>query len=113
MTSIRPLVTACRGCCCGTAKKHPDVDHDALLDRLTTGVGAGARVRTSECLGPCAESNVVVVTPAPAARLRGARTVWLRRVLDAAATDAVVEWVRAGGPGTPPPPGMVFPRPQL
>jgi (2Fe-2S) ferredoxin len=108
----RPVVTACRGCCCGTAKKHPDVDHAALLDRLTAGLGADARVRTSDCLGPCEESNVVVVTPAPPARLRGARAVWLRGVLDDAATDAVVEWVRAGGPGTPPPAGMSFPRPQ-
>lgn len=106
----RPLVTACRGCCCGTAK-HPDVDHAALLDRLTAGLGDGARVRTSDCLGPCEESNVVVVAPAPAARLRGARAVWLRGVLDERATDAVVEWVRAGGPGTPPPAGMAFPRP--
>ena len=108
----RPLVTACRGCCCGTAKKHPDVDHDALLDRLTAGLGDRARVRTSDCLGPCEESNVVVVTPTRAARLLGARAVWLRGVLDDAATDAVVEWVQSGGPGTPPPAGMSFPRPQ-
>jgi len=107
----RPLVTACRGCCCGTVKKHPDVDHAALLDRLITGLGA--RVRTSDCLGPCEESNVVVVAPAPAARLRGARAVWLRGVLDAAAVDAVVGWVLAGGPGAAPPPaGMSFPRPR-
>ncbi|MGI5131949.1 hypothetical protein ACQEVB_34455 [Pseudonocardia sp. CA-107938] len=89
------------------------MDHAALLERLTVGLGGGARVRTSGCLGPCEESNVVVVAPTPAARLRGARAVWLRGVLDEATTDAVVDWVRAGGPGAvPPPDGLAFPRPQ-
>ncbi|ANY07192.1 hypothetical protein [Pseudonocardia sp. HH130630-07] len=94
-----PSLTVCRGCCCGSGRKHPGVDHAGLLDRLRAGTDGHARLRTSECLGPCADSDVVVVGPAPAARRAGARPVWLRRVLDRAAVDAVADWVRAGGPG--------------
>ncbi len=34
-----PIVTVCRGCCCGTLRKHPDVDHDAQLVDLTESIG--------------------------------------------------------------------------
>ncbi|SFM59929.1 hypothetical protein SAMN05216207_1001266 [Pseudonocardia ammonioxydans] len=97
--SALPAVTVCRGCCCGSGRKHPGVDHAALLERLTTGTDGHARLRTSDCLGPCTDSDVVVVGPVPSARRAGARPVWLRRVLDATAADAVAGWVRAGGPG--------------
>ena len=94
-----PGLTVCRGCCCGSGRKHAGVDHAALLDRLSDGVAVHGLVRTSECLGPCAESDVVVVRPAPDARRAGARPVWLRAVLDDRTADAVVTWVREGGPG--------------
>ena len=99
-----PLVTACRGCCCGTDRKHPAVDHGALLERLVAAVGDRGRVRTSECLGPCKQSNVVVVAPAPAARREGARPTWVRAVLDDATVDDIAAWVGAGGPGVAEPP---------
>lgn len=96
------IVTVCRGCCCGTAIKHPDVDHDTQLAQLRAGVGAtGAQIRIVDCLDACDRSNVVVLTPSPAARRAGARPVWLGKVLDTD-TDTVAEivsWVRAGGPG--------------
>jgi hypothetical protein len=82
LTSL-PRVRVCRDCCCGTARKHPDVDHDALLDRLTATTEGVAVVDASTCLLACEKSNVVVVQPARAARHRGARPVWLREVLDA------------------------------
>ncbi|MFY1632080.1 hypothetical protein ACN27F_02145 [Solwaraspora sp. WMMB335] len=59
------LVTVCRGCCCGTSRKHPDVDHDGQLRALRA---SGARVRVVDCLNTCERSNVVVVQPVPAAR---------------------------------------------
>ena len=108
--SALSAVTICRGCCCGSGRKHPGLDrphHDGLLDRLTRGIEGHARLRTSECLGPCADSDVVVVGPTPVARRAGARPVWLRAVLDAATTDAVADWVRAGGPGTAPRPAVL------
>jgi (2Fe-2S) ferredoxin len=99
-----PLLTACRGCCCGTDRKHPDVDHAALLARLVEAVGEHGRVRTSECLGPCKQSDVVVVAPTREARRAGARPVWLRTVLSAATVDGIAAWVAAGGPGVAEPP---------
>ncbi len=75
------------------------MDHDALLDRLARGAAGAAVVETSPCLLACEKSNVVVVQPSPTGRRAGARAVWLREVLDAGAVDAVVAWVRSGGPG--------------
>ncbi len=92
----------CRDCCCGTTAKHPGVDHDGLLDRLESRTRGRARVLRSACLLACDESNVVVVTPSPAGRRRGGRPVWVRRVLDADAVDAITDWVAAGGPGVAP-----------
>lgn len=89
----------CRDCCCGSTHKHPGVDHDALLDRLSVAALGSAVVNVSGCLLACEKSNVVVVQPSRAARHRGARAVWLREVLDDDTVDAIAGWVRAGGPG--------------
>jgi hypothetical protein len=51
----------------------------------------------------------MVVTPGPGARNRGARPVWLFQVLTDEQTQAVVEWVRAGGPGRAVLPGVLEP----
>lgn len=97
----RPVrVTVCRGCCCGTRRKHPDVDHDRQLDILR----AAGSVRVSDCLNACDRSNVVVVQPATLARPLGARPVWLGGVLDETSLSIVVEWIAAGGPGLAAPP---------
>ena len=110
-------VTVCRDCCCGTTRKHPDVDHDGQLDRLMDGIGDSGRVVVSTCLLACERSNVMVVAPAPDSRGAGARPVWLSEVLTVEQTDAVVAWVRAGGPGPAPLPaplvGLVLERPAL
>jgi hypothetical protein len=95
----RPLVTVCRGCCCGTERKHPDTDHAAQLDALVAGIGETGRVRISDCLDSCEYSNVVVVGPSADARRAGARPVWISGVLDRRAVADIVAWVRRGGPG--------------
>ena len=97
-------LTMCRGCCCGTAEKHPDVDHERQLDRLRSAVGSD-RIQVADCLDSCDYSNVVVVRPAKAAREAGARPVWLGGVLTDDAVENIVEWVRAGGPGRAAMPG--------
>ena len=95
----RPLVTVCRGCCCGTESKHPDADHAGQLDALLAGIGDAGRVRVSDCLDACEYSNVVVVGPSADARRVGARPVWIAGVLDRRAIADIVAWVRGGGPG--------------
>lgn len=92
-------VTVCRDCCCGTSRKHPEVDHDAQLSALRDGLEGHARLVVSPCLLACERSNVVVVAPDRGARGGGARPVWLDGVLAEEQTAAVVSWVRAGGPG--------------
>ena len=95
-------ITVCRGCCCGTERKHPEVDHDRQLEVLREGLGS---VKIADCLDACEVSNVVVVQPSRAARAAGARPVWVGSVLDDEAVRGVIDWVDAGGPGlaTPPP----------
>ncbi|SEC92615.1 hypothetical protein SAMN04489844_3270 [Nocardioides exalbidus] len=95
----RPTVTVCRGCCCGTTKKRPLVDHAARLDTLRTLLGDAATVRVTDCLGPCERSDVVVVSPSPGARRDGARPVWLGLLNGRHEASAIADWVHAGGPG--------------
>ncbi|HET9516912.1 MAG TPA: hypothetical protein VFO77_04220 [Actinoplanes sp.] len=95
-------MTVCRDCCCGSAKKHPGVDHDGQLSVLRAELTTPHRVRVSDCLDACEQSNVVVVHPAPAARRAGARPVWFGLVVDDEITGDIAAWVRAGGPGVAP-----------
>jgi hypothetical protein len=97
--AVPAMVTVCRGCCCGTISKHPDVDHPEQVSRLRTALAGIAQVRISDCLDACEHSNVVVVSPSTAGREAGARPTWLGFVLDDGAIDDVAAWVRAGGPG--------------
>jgi (2Fe-2S) ferredoxin len=77
-------VWVCRGCCCGTRKKHPGVDHAALERQLREGAaGAGYRYEVTDCLGPCGQGNVVVVRTA-------GRTRWFRKMNAAEPTAALV-----------------------
>ena len=84
-------VLLCRDCCCGTERKHPEVDHagqEAAL-RAAAADGGGKVIRT-RCLGICERSNVVVAkTPAG--------TYWFEGVLTAENTRAVCAFVRARG----------------
>ncbi len=87
---------ACRGCCCGTDAKHPDVDHDAHLARLRRAAEeAGARLWTVDCLGPCERSNVVVVRS-------GAQRRWFGGLLSDDAVASVASWVETGATGPVP-----------
>ncbi|KOV67572.1 (2Fe-2S) ferredoxin domain-containing protein [Streptomyces sp. MMG1121] len=87
-------VIVCRDCCCGSPKVI-GVDHAAQTARLR----AEVPVRISDCLDVCDQANVIVVQPSAPARAAGARPVWLGLVNDADATEDIIAWVRAGGPG--------------
>ncbi|WP_328666882.1 (2Fe-2S) ferredoxin domain-containing protein [Streptomyces sp. NBC_00322] len=103
-------LVVCRGCCCGDPRKNPGTDHEGQLARLreaATTSGGRLAVRTSDCLGPCGQANVIVVQPSTEARRRGARAAWIGWALDDDATDDVLEWVAAGGPGVAEPPATL------
>ncbi|GAA3724676.1 hypothetical protein GCM10022402_01630 [Salinactinospora qingdaonensis] len=92
----------CRGCCCGTKKKRPGVDHKGQWRRLKSlrdDEGRDVPARTSDCLGICFQANVVVVHPSSRGREAGARPVWLGDVTSDSLVDAIDGWVAAGGPG--------------
>ncbi|BCJ76440.1 hypothetical protein CS0771_59840 [Catellatospora sp. IY07-71] len=90
-------VVLCRGCCCGTTGKHPDIDHQQQADQLAD--AAGVALLITGCLGNCERSNTVVVLPSPAGRAAGGTVTWFGRILDPALTKAVADWVARGGPG--------------
>lgn len=95
-------VVVCRDCCCGTPKI-TGVDHARQTERLRDHVP----VRVSDCLDVCEHANVIVVQPSAAARAAGARPVWLGLVNDPDATEDIIGWVRAGGPGVAPCPDVL------
>ncbi|WP_432158268.1 MULTISPECIES: (2Fe-2S) ferredoxin domain-containing protein [unclassified Streptomyces] len=98
-------VVVCRGCCCGVARKHPGFDHAWQLERLRAGAAEhGFRVRTTDCLGPCDQANVIVVQPSSEGRRAGGRATWVGFATDGDGTEDIVRWAAAGGPGLAEPP---------
>ncbi|WP_306366499.1 (2Fe-2S) ferredoxin domain-containing protein [Nocardiopsis sp. CC223A] len=98
-------LTVCRGCCCGTRKKVPGVDHKAQLARLSAiddHAGRTVPVRTSKCLGICFQANVVVVQPSQKGHAAGGRPVWLGEMTEDGLLDALDDWIFDGGPGLAP-----------
>ena len=87
-------VQVCRGCCCGTVRKHPETDHEGQLEAIS----AVARTRVVKCVSECAYSNVIIVRPG-----NGAESIWLGGINDAELTEAVCEWLTDGAPQPPPP----------
>ena len=98
-------MVVCRGGECGNRSKHPGFDHAEQLRVLSQGIDAGTTsVAIGKCLDACEHSNVVVVVPGADQRDAGVTPVWLGGVLTPEATDDVVGWISAGGPGSEPPP---------
>lgn len=97
----------CRGCCCGSARKHRHTDHDAQLEVLRESGDDGSAVRmlVTDCLDRCEWSNVVVLRPPRAECKRGAKPIWLGRLLTGEQTEALAGWLRCGGPAAEPLPG--------
>jgi predicted metal-binding protein len=84
-------VLLCRDCCCGTTRKHPDVDHAAQeLALRAAAAESGGRVIRTRCLGVCERSNVVVVKNAR-------NTYWFGGVLTPEQTNAITRFIRNGG----------------
>jgi (2Fe-2S) ferredoxin len=86
-----PKVYLCRGCCCGTRKKHPGSDA-RLLERIARDGAdrAGARYERTDCLGPCGQGNVMVVRAAGTYR-------WFRKMDGPAETAALADHLATHG----------------
>lgn len=95
--SNRTTVLVCRGCCCGTERKHPDIDHAAHLDTLRSALPAGRSTKlwTVDCLGPCDHSNVIVVRT-------GATRRWFGDILADDDIQTLANWIRTGTASPPP-----------
>jgi predicted metal-binding protein len=95
----RPCATTvllCRGCCCGTRKKHPGVDHEAQEDALRAAADGhpDVELRVVDCLDECDRSNVVVVRRA--GRPAKDRDAWLGGMLTGKASTALASWLAEG-----------------
>ncbi|MEU6259676.1 (2Fe-2S) ferredoxin domain-containing protein [Streptomyces sp. NPDC047043] len=110
-------LVVCRGCCCGDPRKLPQsrlrstggtpigTDHAWQLDRLQAAAAEhGFQVRTTDCLGPCDQANVIVVQPSAEGRRAGGRATWVGFAMDEDCTEEVIGWAAAGGPGLAEPP---------
>jgi (2Fe-2S) ferredoxin len=84
------FVLLCRDCCCGTRRKHPDVDHDAQEAVLReAALASGGKLVRTRCLGVCERSNVVVVKT-------GRHTLWFGDTLSPERTGRIARLVREG-----------------
>jgi predicted metal-binding protein len=84
-------VHVCDGCCCGSVRKHPGIDHETQRGRIAAAArSGGGEARVVECLGMCDSSNVVVV------RRRGGPSHWIGNVLTESVTADLCDWLSAG-----------------
>lgn len=99
MRDYGTVVLLCRGCCCGTGARHPQVDHGAQERLLETAAAQhpGVQLRVVDCLDECDRSNVVVLRR-PGAPARE-RDTWLGGLLTRRAGEALAAWMSAGGDG--------------
>jgi hypothetical protein len=90
MTPLRVIL--CRGCCCGTERKHPDVDHAAQERALAAAAEqGGGKLALSDCLDRCEASNLAVV------RAHG-QNLWFGGQLALEQTERLAAWLAAGAP---------------
>ena len=84
----------CRGCCCGSERKHPSTDHEQQRRELEAVASEHVRVRVVDCIDRCARSNVVLVRE----RLGPGRhrDTWFGGVHYRAHTEALARWVAGG-----------------
>lgn len=92
-----PKLYVCRGCCCGTGKKHPHSDAKALERLAERGAArAGVAYRRTKCLGPCGQGNIVVVRA-------GGTYRWFRKMDDEDGTRLLLDHLAEQGDVAAPP----------
>jgi predicted metal-binding protein len=92
-------VIVCRGCCCGTERKHPRIDHAGHLAMIRAAVkqyGAG-EVRVVDCLSHCERSSIVVLQGLPDRR----QPLWFGGMDVSEAVHELCDWIASGARGEP------------
>ena len=93
-------VQVCDGCCCGTERKHPGVDHAGIRELLAAAIErAGGHMRIVGCVDECSRSNVVIVRPSGS----GSGRTWIGDVLDDDVVHALCGWIATGATAPQPP----------
>jgi (2Fe-2S) ferredoxin len=93
-----PLVAVCAGHRCEALHR---LGADRIgTDRLRTTVarGSGAVLVSTPCLGACASGAVAAVARRDGATGTTGPSVWLGGVDRAPVLEALIDWIRAGGP---------------
>lgn len=83
-----PRVLVCRGCCCGSTRKHPEIDHEEQV----VAISSVARTRVVDCVDECSHSNLVIVRPRPG------ESIWLGSLNSDTLTDELCDWLDASAP---------------
>jgi (2Fe-2S) ferredoxin len=93
-----PIVALCAGHRCEAL--HRLADDRTGTDRLRTTVsgGRGAVLVTTPCLGACASGAVAAIARRDGATGTTGPSVWLGGVDNPEVLDALLGWIRAGGP---------------
>ena len=101
-----PGLTAC-SLCSGETLGDRDPAPGGQPGRLGAIEEAGeAQLAFVECLDECGRGDVVVARPGAGSRRLGG-PVWFAGLAGDGATDAFRDWLRAGGPGRAPLPGLL------
>ena len=93
-----PLVVLCSGHRCKAL--HRLADDQTGTDRVRTTIagGRGAVLVSAPCLGACANGAVAAVARRDGVTGTSGPSVWLGGVDRPAILDALLEWIRSGGP---------------
>ncbi|GKQ40738.1 hypothetical protein ALMP_72610 [Streptomyces sp. A012304] len=106
--TVRARWSSAGAAAAATHASTPGTDHSWQLDRLRAAAAEhGFQVRTTDCLGPCDQANVIVVQPSAAGRRAGGRATWIGFAMDDDCTDDVLRWAADGGPGVAKPPATL------
>ena len=100
----RLTVTICRGCCCGSTTKHPDIDHDAHAQRIRESVRASGlgTAKIVKCLDECEHSDVILIRRTSG---RDTEFFWLGPLNHPADVETLAAWLE-GPPDEPLPVGL-------
>jgi hypothetical protein len=93
-----PLVALCAGHRCEALHKLADDRTGADRLRTTVSGGSGAVLVTTPCLGACASGAVAAIARRDGSTGITGPSVWLGGVDNPTVLDALLGWIRTGGP---------------